>query len=336
MAEGAKVNGEEVGESQSDRPLVTFALFAYNQEDYVGEAIAAAFAQTYSPLEIILSDDCSSDRTFAIMQEMAAGYTGPHRVIARQSPQNRLVLRHVMDVAQMAQGRYMVVAAGDDISRPHRTEKLVELFESEAADFCWSAYEALDENHDRVSVFEDDFAREAQIFDLSVQRIHGAMAAYRLTTIVRIPEVKRPIFYEDQFFEIYTALTGLKVSFCSDRLVQYRILPHSLSLRRSTDGAAFEDKLATHYRRQGETALLALDCFATPAILAQRPELEHFRQCAEFHLAVSGWRELGLMERIRLLRRAPSRKIGKWFLPRAILGARAFIQLKNLQLAWTR
>ena len=41
-------------------PLVTFALFAYNQERYVREAVEGAFAQTYQPLEIILSDDCSS------------------------------------------------------------------------------------------------------------------------------------------------------------------------------------------------------------------------------------------------------------------------------------
>ena len=45
-----------------DRPLVTFALFAYNQEQYIREAVEGAFSQTYEPLEIILSDDCSSDR----------------------------------------------------------------------------------------------------------------------------------------------------------------------------------------------------------------------------------------------------------------------------------
>jgi len=47
----------------TDRPLVTFALVAYNQEQYIREAVEGAFAQTYEPLEIILSDDCSSDRT---------------------------------------------------------------------------------------------------------------------------------------------------------------------------------------------------------------------------------------------------------------------------------
>lgn len=34
-------------ESVEVKPLVTFALFAYNQQRYVREAIAAAFAQNF-------------------------------------------------------------------------------------------------------------------------------------------------------------------------------------------------------------------------------------------------------------------------------------------------
>ena len=47
----------------TEPPRVTLAVIAYNQERFIREAIEGAFAQTYQPLEIILSDDCSSDRT---------------------------------------------------------------------------------------------------------------------------------------------------------------------------------------------------------------------------------------------------------------------------------
>ncbi len=53
--------------------LVTFALFSYNQERFIREALRGALAQTYSPLQIVISDDCSQDRTFKIIQEQAAG-----------------------------------------------------------------------------------------------------------------------------------------------------------------------------------------------------------------------------------------------------------------------
>ena len=108
------------------RPLVTLALFAYNQECYVGEAIAAAFAQTYSPLEIILSDDCSSDGTFEIMQHAVAEYKGPHHVVLNRNPLNLNIGGHVNAVAGLATGELIVLAAGDDISVPSRTRQLAQ------------------------------------------------------------------------------------------------------------------------------------------------------------------------------------------------------------------
>lgn len=65
-----------------ERPLVKFALFAYNQQRFVRKAIAGAFSQTCKPLELILSGDSSTDRTFEIMQEIANDVLslsmGPH------------------------------------------------------------------------------------------------------------------------------------------------------------------------------------------------------------------------------------------------------------------
>jgi hypothetical protein len=109
-----------------DTPLVSFTLLGYNQERFIREAIAGAFAQTYSPLEIILSDDCSSDRTFAIMQEMAAAYLGPHKVIVRQNIRNLGCGGHVSAVLEFAQGVLIVRADGDDVSLPERAKVLTD------------------------------------------------------------------------------------------------------------------------------------------------------------------------------------------------------------------
>ena len=52
------------------KPLVTFAIFSFNQEKYIHDAVQAAFNQSYSPLHIILSDDNSSDKTFSIIENL--------------------------------------------------------------------------------------------------------------------------------------------------------------------------------------------------------------------------------------------------------------------------
>src|SRR4051812_34720579 len=75
-------------EQNSGRPLVTFALFAYNHERFIRKAVDGALAQTYQPLEIIISDDCSTDRTFEIAQGMASAYNGAHKVVVNRNPKN--------------------------------------------------------------------------------------------------------------------------------------------------------------------------------------------------------------------------------------------------------
>jgi glycosyltransferase involved in cell wall biosynthesis len=107
-----------------EKPLVTFFVIAYKQEQFVRQAIEGAFAQTYSPLEIILSDDCSPDRTFEIMQEMASHYAGPHKIILNRNEQNRGISGHVNRVMELAKGDLIVAEAGDDLSLPNRVERI--------------------------------------------------------------------------------------------------------------------------------------------------------------------------------------------------------------------
>ena len=53
-----------------NKPLISFLLLTYNQENYIQDAINGALAQTYSPLEIIISDDCSTDGTYKKIEEI--------------------------------------------------------------------------------------------------------------------------------------------------------------------------------------------------------------------------------------------------------------------------
>jgi glycosyltransferase involved in cell wall biosynthesis len=114
--------------NSNEKPLLTFVLFAYNQEKFITEAVQGALSQTYSPLEIILSDDCSPDRTFEIMQEVASSYDGPNQVIVRRNEHNLGLIGHINRVMELAHGELIVVAAGDDVSLPERAGKLCEAF----------------------------------------------------------------------------------------------------------------------------------------------------------------------------------------------------------------
>ena len=131
-----------------DRPLVTFAVIAYNQERFIREAVEGAFAQTYEPLEIILSDDGSPDRTYAIMEEMAAAYTGPHKVVLNRNEPNLGLVGHVNRIFTLSSGDLICVNAGDDFSRPDRVEVLYTRWQANGHrhDIMHSSVCAIDEN----------------------------------------------------------------------------------------------------------------------------------------------------------------------------------------------
>ena len=79
---------------KKDTPLFSFCILIYNQEKLIEEAITAALAQNYSPLEIIISDDHSTDNSWAIAQKVVENYSGPHKIILNRNEKNIGLVQH--------------------------------------------------------------------------------------------------------------------------------------------------------------------------------------------------------------------------------------------------
>ena len=67
------------------RPLASLCVITYNQEKFVAEAVKAALSQSYRPLEVILSDDASSDDTFKIMSTLENQYDGNLKIVLNRN-----------------------------------------------------------------------------------------------------------------------------------------------------------------------------------------------------------------------------------------------------------
>ncbi|WP_282041257.1 glycosyltransferase family 2 protein [Halomonas alimentaria] len=201
-------------ETTQERPLVTFALFAYNQEKYIREAIEGAFSQTYEPLEIILSDDCSTDRTFEIMQEMADKYEGLNKVTVRKNEINLGVSGHVNEVIKLCGGKFLVAAAGDDVSMSDRTSETVSVLEkNNNLTFCESAYVPIDETGRELSSGKCLFSNNEKIslrdyISDKVKGLTGAARTYRLHSLRSFPPLNKRCPTEDSPFVLRCLLTG--------------------------------------------------------------------------------------------------------------------------------
>jgi glycosyltransferase involved in cell wall biosynthesis len=104
----------------TDGPLCSLVVPSYNVEEYVAEAIESALAQTYRPLEVVVVDDGSTDRT----SEVVRGYLGhPEVVYVRQ--ENRGLAGARNRGVREARGAFVGLLDADDVWMPRKVERCV-------------------------------------------------------------------------------------------------------------------------------------------------------------------------------------------------------------------
>lgn len=99
-------------------PPVTFMIMIFNQAKYIVDAVQSAFGQEYDgPLEILLSDDASTDGTTELLRKMVERYDGPHSVRLSVNRSNLGLMAHFNKVFALARHDLVVCGAGDVVRR---------------------------------------------------------------------------------------------------------------------------------------------------------------------------------------------------------------------------
>lgn len=210
------------------QPLITFAVFAYNQEKYISEAIAGAFSQTYERLEIILSDDCSTDKTFEIMKEMADSYVGSHIIRLNKNTHNMGIGAHVNKIHRMARGSFIVHAAGDDISYPERAAVLFNAYSDEIDKPSLIVSDGIKINQDGKVVADHIVSLGKIIIDRPIDNfkrslpILGCTAALSKSLVYKFEPLPEGLIAEDALLYRRAYLLG-GIKYVPNKLVKYRV-----------------------------------------------------------------------------------------------------------------
>lgn len=91
-------------------PKVSILIATYNQEDYIKQAVNSALNQSYSNLEVIVSDDCSTDNTFEILSEIK----DERLKIFRNQKNIGRIANHRKLLYEYATGDFVAFLDGDD------------------------------------------------------------------------------------------------------------------------------------------------------------------------------------------------------------------------------
>ena len=210
----------------TERPLVTVLLLAYQQQATIEQAIDAALRQTYSPLEIVISDDASTDSTWAAIERTVAGYTGPHRLVLNRNPHNLGIGAHLNRMVALSQGELLFVAAGDDVSLPQRCERVVDawLAAARAPDLISCSLLDLDDagrTHGTIVPTDLSSYRNAADWLARPPHVVGAAQAWTRRVFERFGPLPTGAVAEDLLMVFRAIISGGAITL-AEPLVQYR------------------------------------------------------------------------------------------------------------------
>lgn len=107
-------------------------FLTYNQETFVQEAIVSVLNQDYENIEIIISDDGSTDQTLAIIERTVSAHPRGATAVFLPKEVNMGLVKNWNRAVKAATGEILIAAAGDDISEPTRASSLVKIFEADS------------------------------------------------------------------------------------------------------------------------------------------------------------------------------------------------------------
>ncbi len=125
----------------SAHPLISILIPTYNRPQYLEQTVRSALSQTYPCLEIILSDNASSDDTPVV----AASFQGQRTTFIRQ-PVHLGMTAHWNACLEKASGEFCILLSDDDVLESTALEEMARPIFEGRSEFTYSPFTVIDEN----------------------------------------------------------------------------------------------------------------------------------------------------------------------------------------------
>jgi glycosyltransferase involved in cell wall biosynthesis len=193
-------------------PSVTIGIPVYNEEKYISETIISAINQTYDNLKIIISDNCSTDNTFELINRVIANH---ENVTLIKQEKNIGAVENFNYLSEIANSDFFCWLGGHDILHKDFITSAVKIFiENQGLSLVYPKSEIIDENGRSMNIYSD-----SDIDTTSLEGIRGPLkviynlyyctAVYGLFKTNIIKEYKfKPIVGSDLVLLYHASVSG--------------------------------------------------------------------------------------------------------------------------------
>ena len=204
-------------------PHVSIITPSYNSEYYIEETLLSVLAQSYQNWEMIIIDDCSTDKSIDIIQRYT---TIDSRIKLLHNTANLGVAESRNKGIGVCSGEYIALLDSDDIWFPKKLEKQIHLMQTKNIFMSYSAYNTIDEKGQTMNHFHTK--DKITYHDMLKTSTIGT-----LTTIYNAKKLGKFYFmkigHEDYVFKLHILKQIPYAEGIDEILASYRIAKNSIS-----------------------------------------------------------------------------------------------------------
>ncbi|HAE61826.1 MAG TPA: glycosyl transferase [Eubacteriaceae bacterium] len=124
-------------------PICSVVIPVYNRENYIAQTLESVRKQSFSDIEIILIDDCSTDGSYDLMRELSKA---DHRISVYKNEKNLGVADTRNKGVALARGKYIALLDSDDIWLYDKLEKQMNHLKEKDCRLSYCSYGFIDKN----------------------------------------------------------------------------------------------------------------------------------------------------------------------------------------------
>jgi|GEM_PF-1229195 Glycosyltransferases, probably involved in cell wall biogenesis len=251
-------------------PLVTVAVACYNHARFVTEALESVKSQNYPNLQLIVSDDCSTDNSVEVIRDWL-NKNFPNSVFVVHD-RNVGICRTANEALALAEGKYLRLLSADDFWLPEVLSKQIDILEAaeeEVGVLYGDAYRISEHGELIPKMFIESHRQLAEmpegwIYDTLLQGnfIPGMTTVIRRCCFDTVGNFDESLFNED--WDIWLRISRhFKFKYYPEPTANYRIVQTSMIRARADEIVQSEGRMLVKYLRRGwlhgETKERAID-----------------------------------------------------------------------------
>jgi len=250
-----------------ETPLISVCIPVFNGENYIREAIDSVLAQTEQHFELVIADNCSTDRT----REIAAGYSD-RRIRVCKNEENVGLFGNLNKCIEYARGEYLVILPHDDLLLPSMLKVFSgRLNQYPNAGMVYSAYFQINSLSEKIKLCETQVADR-------VMSGEDAFNIFIRTCPIQCAMVRRKVYSDVGQFDLELKLSADVHMWCRIALAGYDVV-FVKAPQNSVRG--HEEQTTRHIYKQGEYGAQLFECYQKVLdSVSLRPDIQRLRVIA--------------------------------------------------------